>query len=472
MPHGRTPSTAITLDISDRSIIIEHMFVFERKMVREKTYICIDLKSFYASVECVDRGLDPFTDNLVVADPDRTRTTICLAITPALKDLGVKNRCRVFEIPEGISYTMAKPRMRRYMEVSADIYSTYLCYVSAEDMHVYSIDECFIDATPYLSLYETDARGFAQMLMEAVFSKTKICATAGVGTNLFLAKTALDVQAKHAPDNIGFLDEESFRRELWFHRPITDIWSIGPGIARRLASHGVNDLAGIAAMREETLRKEFGSNAEYLLDHAWGQEPCTMAQINAYAPKSHSMTNGQVLPCDYTIEEARMVMHEMVDASVLEMVQQGLVSEQISLMVGYVHDKGDRREEMFENGHGKRPVHGRRAGVSTGGSLKIERRTNSTHLLMKRFDALFDKTTRQDLPIRRIVIGLGDLLPDDCATSTLFDDAEAEARERRLQEAVVAVHGKFGKNAMIKAASLQEKATARERNGQVGGHRA
>lgn len=438
-----------------------------------KTYMCIDLKCFYASVECADRGLDPFSTNLVVADPDRSRTTICLAITPAMKALGVRNRCRVFEIPEGIDYIMAKPRMRRYMEASAGIYAIYLRYVSPEDVHVYSIDECFIDATPYLALYDMDARSFAQLLMGAVFSETGICATAGVGTNLFLAKVALDVTAKHAPDNIGYLDEELFRRTIWFHRPLTDIWGIGPGIARRLAKHGAHDLAGVAALREETLYREFGVNAEYLIDHAWGQEPCTIAEIQSYEPEGHSMTNGQVLPCDYTFEEARMVLKEMVDASVLEMVEQGLVTERISLMVGYAHVKGAMRDmEMFDGGHGWRPASGRRVGVHTGGDRKIERRTNSRRLLMARFEALFDETTLRDVPIRRINIGFGDLLPEEYATFTLFDDAAAEARERDLQKAVAAVRGKFGKNAMLKGVSLRDKATARERNEQVGGHHA
>ena len=304
----------------------------------EKTYICIDLKSFYASVECHARGLDPFTDNLVVADKERGRTTICLAITPAMKALGIPNRCRLFDIPDGVKYVAARPRMKRYMEVSAQIYGIYLRYVSAQDVHVYSIDECFIDATPYLALYRTDARSFAKELMGAVMDETGICATAGVGPNLFLAKVALDVMAKHAPDNIGQLDKRSFMRTLWFHQPITDIWSIGPGIARRLAKYGVHDLAGVASLRPETLHKEFGVMAERLIDHAWGQEPCTIADIRAYEPEKHSLVNGQILPSGYDFEDARMVMGEMVDASVLELVEQGLVCEHISLAVSYEGD--------------------------------------------------------------------------------------------------------------------------------------
>lgn len=439
----------------------------------EKTYLCIDLKSFYASVECADRGLDPFVDNLVVADPERSRTTICLAITPAMKALGVKNRCRVFEIPDGIDYTMARPRMRRYMEVSAGIYAIYLRFVSPEDVHVYSIDECFIDATPYLPLYGMDARAFARTLMTAVFQETGICATAGVGTNLFLAKVALDITAKHASDNIGFLDESTFKQQIWFHRPITDIWGIGPGIARRLARHGAQDLASVAALNPEVLYREFGVNAEYLIDHAWGQEPCTIAEIQAYEPEGRSLVNGQVLPSDYTFEEARMVLREMVDASVLELVEHGLVTERISLSVGYAREKGSwNTAETFEGGHGIRLLGAQAAGERTGGSRKLERRTNSACFLIERFESLFDETAHRDVPIRRINVGFSDLLAEQFATSTLFDNTQAEAKERQLQDALIAVRGKFGKNAMLKGTSLQKKATTRERNEQVGGHHA
>ncbi len=438
-----------------------------------KTYACIDLKSFYASVECADRKLDPFKDNLVVADPGRTNKTICLAITPSMKELGVPNRCRVFQIPKDIEYVMAKPRMRRYMEVSADIYSIYLRFVSPEDVHVYSIDECFIDLTPYLALYETDARTFVKTLTDAVYEGTGICATTGIGTNLFLAKVALDITAKHTSDNIGILDEESFKREVWFHRPITDIWNVGPGIARRLATYGVFDLAGIAAMRKETLYKEFGANAEFLIDHAWGQEPCTIADIQSYEPEGHSMTNGQALPGDYSFDEARMVVSEMVDESVLELVSLGLVTDHVSLYIGYARAKEDGGDEgFFDGGHGRRPANGRSSYEHTGGGRKLERRTNSKKLLMDRFYQLFDETTRKDIAIRRINIGFGGLMPEEYATFTLFDDPEAEARERSLQEALVAVRGKFGKNAMLKGTSLQDKATARERNEQIGGHHA
>lgn len=439
-----------------------------------KIYLCIDLKSFYASVECADRGLDPFTTNLVVADPARTRTTICLAITPAMKALGVRNRCRVFEIPEGIKYITAVPRMRRYMEVSNDIFRIYLQHVSAQDIRPYSIDESFIDATPYLRLYGLTPRQFARMLMDEVLDKTGTTATAGIGTNLFLAKVALDVTAKHEHDCIGYLNEESFRQRIWWHQPITDIWSIGPGIARRLHKHGIDNLAGVAAANPDVLKREFGINATYLIDHAWGLEPCTIQQVRDYKPEGHSMTNGQVLPCDYTFHEARMVLREMVDASVLELVANGMVCERIFLSVGYAKQKQapkQQRGALFDGGHGLRPVNGWGAPRSAA-SRKLERRTNSGKLLQERFCQLFDETVSRTMPVKRLAIGFGDLLPERFATQTLFDDVDAERKERALQDAVVAVRSKYGRNAMLKGTSLQDKATARERNNQVGGHRA
>lgn len=437
----------------------------------DRVYICIDLKTFYASVECVERGLDPFTTNLVVADPERTQTTICLAITPAMKALGVRNRCRIFEIPAGISYITARPQMRRYMEVSADIYSIYLRYISPDDMHVYSIDECFIDATPYMTLYQTTPREFATMLMDAVYAETGICATAGIGTNLFLAKVALDIAAKHASDNIGFLDEEEFKRTVWYHRPITDIWNIGPGIARRLEKYGVYDLFGVCWLDEDVLYREFGANALYLIDHAHGVEPCTMADIHAYVPQSSSMTNGQILPCGYGYEEGLVVLREMVDASVLELIEKGLVAGHIGLAVGYEHerdapgwnDKSSSRESLD---------HGRSRGDHTGGSRALSRKTSSLRWLLPCFEELYEQTTRRDRPIKRINLTLGDLLPEAFATIDLFTDEGAEAKERRMQEAVLAIKHRFGKNALLRGTSLTEAGTALERNALIGGHRA
>ena len=417
-----------------------------------RTYVCIDLKTFYASVECVDRGLDPFTTNLVVADPERSQTTICLAISPAMKALGVRNRCRVYEIPEGIDYLMAKPRMRRYMQVSASIYRIYLRYVSREDVHVYSIDECFIDATPYLSLYGTTPKEFAQMLIGAVMRETGICATAGIGENLFLAKVALDITAKHVSDGIGFLDLPSYQRTIWPHRPITDIWNVGPGIARRLATYGVHDMGGVARLDQSLLYREFGVNAEYLIDHAWGLEPCTIADIHRYEPQGSSLGNGQVLPCDYTFSEGRMVLREMADSLVLDLVQKGLVTDSVSLAVGYSRQSS------------------RMPGSKGGGSRKLSRRTNSFKELQGVLDDLYCQTVCEEATIRRINIAFGNLMGEDFATYDLFTDVGALQKERDMQEAVIAVKERFGKNALIKGVSLKDKATARERNRQVGGH--
>lgn len=333
-------------------------------MERERTYVCIDLKSFYASVECVRRGLDPMTTRLVVADPTRSEMTICLAVSPAMKAAGVKNRCRLYEIPEGIDYITAQPRMNSYMEVSAEIYGTYLRYVSQEDIHPYSIDECFIDATPYLELYDLTAREFADTLRSAVRAETGIPATVGIGPNLFLAKVALDISAKHAPDGVGELDARSFRESIWRHRPITDIWNIGPGIARRLAKYRVFDLKGVTEMDPDVLYGEFGVNAEYLIDHAWGVEPCTIAEIKAYEPESSSTMNGQILPCGYNFDDTLMVLREMVDDSVLDLAEKHLVTDHISLHVSY--GRGGDGDEAAEGAGGGTPQRApRRRGSSS-----------------------------------------------------------------------------------------------------------
>lgn len=399
-----------------------------------KSYVCIDLKSFYASVECVDRGLDPFTENLVVADPDRGPGTICLAITPAMKALGVKNRCRIFQIPNGIEYTMATPRMARYMEVSAQINAIYLRYVSAEDLHVYSIDECFIDATPYLKLYRMDAKAFAEMLRSKVAEETGITATAGIGPNLFLAKVALDIEAKKAADGIGILDEESYKREIWFHQPITDIWQVGPGIAHRLARRGIYDMAGICAANPAWLKKEFGKIGEYLLDHAWGQ----------------------VLMRDYSFSEARTVLREMADASCLDLCSKGLSCGSVSVHVGYA------RPRLTESG---------RWGMGSGGSTKLSERTDSPHRIVKAALSLFDQHTMENEPIRRLTVALGALQPAKYDQPSLFG-SEDSGKEADLAKASVAVRDRFGKNALLRGTSLKQGATMRERNNQIGGHRA
>ena len=439
----------------------------------ERSYLCIDLKCFYASVECVDRGKDPFEHRLVVADPTRGPKTICLAISPAMKALGVRNRCRVFEIPGGIDYEMAPPRMRRYMEVSADIYELYLRYFSPEDIHVYSIDECFIDVTPYLDLYGKTPRELATMLMDLVPRETGVCATAGIGTNLFLAKVALDITAKHVEDHIGELDEERYKCLIWPHRPITDIWGIGPGIARRLARMGAHDMGGVALLDERGLYDEFGINAELLIDHAWGIEPCTMAEIHAYRPRAHSMGSGQVLMRDYSFEEAGTILREMVDGLVLELVDKGLVCSHISLFVGYAHERGGADEagtpaQTFTGEHGTRVV-GRR-GEGANASRKLAEATSSREALTAAFLTLYAEVVDPNRAVRRVNIAAGELVPEEYAELTLFSDPAANTAEKSLARATMAVKRRFGKNALVRGISLRPEATARERNQQVGGH--
>lgn len=414
----------------------------------EKTYLCIDLKSFYASVECVERGLDPFNTNLVVSDPSRGNGAICLAITPAMKALGIKNRCRIFEIPKSVEYIVAKPRMHRYMEISAEIYSIYLQYISPDDIHVYSIDECFIDATKYLSLYGKTPKEMAIMLMEAVLKKTGICATAGVGTNLFLAKVALDITAKHVPDHIGMLDETEFKRTIWTHRPITDIWNIGRSTAKRLEKYGIFDLKGVAEFPKELLYKEFGVNAEYLIDHAHGIEPCTISEIQNYKAKTSSISNSQILFENYSYADALTVIKEMVDKQVLELVEKHLVTDSVSLSVGYSKD----------------------IVKTTGGTRKIGEYTDSYRKIMKHFEMLYKETTNRDFSIRRLSVGLNNLQDESMATISFFTDFEAEEKERRIQKTMLSIKQKYGKNAILKGTSYTEKGTARSRNKLIGGH--
>lgn len=411
-------------------------------------YMCIDLKSFFASVECADKGLDPFTTNLVVADPSRGSGAICLAITPAMKALGIRNRCRVFEIPKGVEYITALPRMRRYMEVSAEIYGVYLRYISPEDIHVYSIDECFIYATPYLNMYSMHPKQLAQELMDAVFRQTHITATAGVATNLFLAKIALDITAKHVPDHIGWLDEDSFRKRLWHHRPITDFWNIGAGTARRLEKYGVYDLCGVAQMDENILYREFGVNAQFLIDHANGREPCTIADIHAYEAKSHSISTGQILFDDYNYDDALLVMKEMADTLALELVEKRMAAESVSLVIGYSKDSH----------------------LPTGGTRRMVVCTSSHQKLAERLEQVYRETTRRNAPIRSINIGFGGLTAEENSGFDLFMDPQAEEKEKNMQHAIIDIKHRFGKNSLIRAMSLQERATARKRNNLVGGH--
>ncbi len=416
--------------------------------MNNKWYLCIDLKSFYASVECVERGLDPFKVNLVVADPTRGNGTVCLAITPAMKAIGIKNRCRVFEIPSNVEYIMAIPQMKKYMKVSGEIYAIYLDFISPDDIYVYSIDECFIDITNYLSLYHKTPKEMANMLMRAVYDKTGIRSATGIGTNLFLCKVALDITAKHSKDFIGYLDEEEFKRSIWNHRPITDIWNIGRGSAERLEKFGIFDLRGIAEFPEEYLYKEFGVNAKHLIDHAHGRENCTIKDIKDYKPKSTSISNGQVLFKDYKYDDALIILKEMIYTQTLELVEKRLVTDSISLHIRYSKDE-------------TRP---------TGGSRKLGEFTNSCKKLTDYFVELYTETTNKHAPIRRVNIGLNNLQDDSMTTISLFTDIEADEKEHKLQQAIVGLRTRYGKNTILKGISYTENTTARDRNKMVGGH--
>ena len=425
-----------------------------KKMGRQKSFICIDLKSFYASVECVERGLDPFKTNLVVADPTRSQSTICLAITPAMKKLGVKNRCRIHEIPAGIEYITAMPRMQLYIDYSARIYSIYLRYVSKEDIHVYSIDECFMDVTNYLSLYHMTEKEMAVELMDAVMKETGITATAGIGTNLYLAKVAMDIVAKHVEDHIGILNEISYRQQLWDHRPLSDFWRIGSRTEKKLAGYGIHtmgDIAYTSVTSEEWLYKMFGIDAELLIDHAWGLESCDIHDIKNYHTEEHSLSNGQVLMRNYSFEEAAVVVREMTDVLVLDLVSKGLITGSVTLWIAYDH--------RYE-----RP--------SSHGTVRLTSLTNSSSTIMDEVDKLYQKITDRHTGIRRIEICANRVMPEGYLQYDLFTDPAAVEKEKNLQQAILDVKKKYGKNAIMRGANLLDCSTYRERNNQIGGHRA
>jgi hypothetical protein len=416
-------------------------------------YMCLDLKSFYASVECADLGVDPFTTPLVVADASRGLGAITLAISPALKQLGVKNRCRLFEIPSTIEYMAVKPRMRRYMEVSAAIYGVLLDYVAPEDIHVYSIDEYFIDVTPYSRLYKKTYRELALLFKDSVLEQTKIHATVGLGTNLFLAKVALDVLAKHAPQGIGMLNEELFKEKIWHHQPITDIWQIGKGIANRLHKYGVVDLHGITTVPEERWYKEFGVNAELLIDHAWGRETCTMKEIHAYRPAKHSLSRGQILLRNYSYEECFVPLREMVESLLLELIAEKALTKYISLGVRYAD----------------RTVKG------TGGSRRLSKYTCSLEVLSQAVLELYKETAHRHQEIRQLSVGLDDLVSRDAIPweEDLFSATQGvEEKAYEVERTVLTIKEKFGKNSILRASSLQEEGTMQFRNTLVGGHNA
>ena len=437
-------------------------------MCEQRQYLCIDLKSFYASVECVERGLDPMTTRLVVADPSRTEKTICLAVSPALKELGVRNRCRVFEIPKTIDYLMATPRMALYIERSADIYEVYLRYVAPEDIHVYSIDEAFMDVTDYLALYGCSARELGERIRADVVASTGIPATCGLGTNLYLAKVALDITAKHSPGFFGELDEERYRAELWAHQPITDFWRVGRGTARRLAEMGIRTMGQLAMSPTEPLYQAFGIDAEILIDHAWGIEPVRMSDIKGYRHKSHSLSAGQVLACDYSFDDALVVAKEMADQLSQELVSSGQVARGVNLVVGYRATREERAGASLGDGSLFRWGE-----FTSSGTRGFSAHTSSSELIRHEVEALFEEVTDRTRPVHRIIMSLEGVAGSDQQglQMDLFADTAKLEREHRRQQAMNAVRDKFGRNAMLRAIDLLPNATARERNQQIGGHR-
>lgn len=419
----------------------------------DKQYLCIDLKSFYASVECIERGLDPLATDLVVADPERSEKTICLAVSPSLKAKGVRNRCRVFEIPKRFDYIMAPPRMKKYIEYSANIYAIYLRWFSQDDIHVYSIDEAFMDVTHYLPLYKMSARELGETIRRQILDEVGIPATCGLGPNLYLAKLALDITAKHSPDFFGELDEESFKATLWDHEPITDFWRIGKGTARRLAELGINNMGQLALYPDkDRLYDAFGIDAEILIDHAWGIEPVTIADIKAYRAQSHSITNAQVLPRGYSFDDARLIAREMVDTSCLDMVDQGVAAESVTLFIRYEKDDDGRIE-------------------TTSGTVRFPQATNSRTVVMERALALFDQVVDPAKPVRQMAFSFNNIVPEEQVQESLFFEDELPPDERNRQEAILAVKQRFGRNALLKGIDLMPQATQQERNRQIGGHK-
>ncbi len=502
--------------------------------MKQHTYIAIDLKSFYASVECRDRGLDPLDTNLVVADESRTDKTICLAVTPTLKSFGIPGRARLFEVKQrvqevnadrkrnlrgrefagsshfyselskdpslALDFIIAPPRMAYYMEYSTRIYEIYMKYVAPEDIIVYSIDEVFMDVTDYLQTYRLSPRDLAMKMILEVLEATGITATAGIGTNLYLCKVAMDVMAKHIPSDengvrIAFLDEMTYRRELWSHRPITDFWRVGRGYAKKLENYGIytmGDVARCSEQNEELLYRLFGKNAELLIDHAWGWEPCTVEAVKAYKPESSSLGSGQVLQCPYDAEKAKLVVREMADALSLDLVEKHLVTDQIVITVGYdIENLTDPERRKKYRGEVVTDRYGRQIPKHAHGTENLESFTSSTQKMVEAASVLYDRIVDKNLLIRRMNITANNIVEEKAAPQKnrgyqqldLFTDYAAEEeqekqealrldRERKLQEATITIKKKFGKNAILKGMSLQEGATAKNRNEQIGGHKA
>ncbi len=474
------------------------------------TYIAIDLKSFYASVECVERGLDPLTTNLVVADISRTEKTICLAVSPSLKAYGIPGRARLFEVVQkarelSLSYVTAVPRMALYIEYSTRIYRIYLRYIAPEDIHVYSIDEVFIDVTAYLSTYKMTARELAKKMVKEVLKETGITATAGIGTNLYLCKVAMDIGAKHvAPDEDGVriaeLDEMSYRRLLWNHRPLTDFWRVGRGYAGKLEENGLYTMGDIARCslgkpgdyyNEDLLYKLFGVNAELLIDHAWGWEPCTIREVKQYRPETSSIGSGQVLQHPYDAEKARLIVKEMADLLVLDLVDKHLVTDQIVLTIGYDKDSlSDPEVRKKYKGEVTTDHYGRQIPKHAHGTANLGRQTSSTKLVMNAVMELYDRIVDPRLLVRRVAIVAARVADEREASESqefeqlsLFTDyAELEEKrkeeslemkkEKRIQQAVLDIKKKYGKNAILRGMNLEEGAMTVQRNNQIGGHKA
>ena len=502
----------------------------------KRTYIAIDLKSYYASVECRERGLDPMTTNLVVADLSRTEETICLAVSPSLKAHGIPGRARLFEVAQrvkevnaqrrlrapggkmvgksadtaelkadptlAVDYLVAPPRMAKYIESSTQIYNIYLKYVAPEDIHVYSIDEVMMDVTSYLSTYRTTPKELAKAMILDVLRTTGIIAAAGIGSNLYLCKVAMDIMAKHVPPDedgvrVAELDETRYRKQLWDHRPLTDFWRVGQGYARKLESAGLYTMGDIARCslgnpgeyyNEELLYRMFGVNAELLIDHAWGWEPCRMRDIKAYRPETSSISSGQVLQCPYDYEKARRVVREMAEAVALDLLEKRLVTDQLTLTVGY-----DIENTASGGYHGETVTdrYGRKIPKHAHGTANLPRKTSSARSVTDAILGVYDAKVDPKLTIRRLTITANRLVSEDEARKapeaptqfSLFDSVEAQERrlreeeakqkrERRLQEAMLGIKKKFGRNAILNGGSYLEGATARERNGQIGGHKA
>lgn len=499
--------------------------------MKQKAYIAIDLKSFYASVECLQRGLDPMTTNLVVADPSRTEKTICLAVSPSLKSFGIPGRPRLFEVVQkvaevnalrkekapgrkltgtsteygklmadpslSVDYLIAPPQMALYMETSAAIYSIYLKYIAPEDIHVYSIDEVFIDATPYLKTYRLTAYEFTKKLVQEIHSTYGITATAGVGTNLYLCKVAMDIVAKHIPADkdgvrIAQLDEFSYRQQLWHHRPLTDFWRVGRGYARKLEKIGLYTMGDIARCslgnageyyNEDLLYKLFGVNAELLIDHAWGWEPCSIKDIKAYRPMTNSLGSGQVLHCAYPYDKARLVVREMTDLLVLDLVEKGYVTDQITLTVGYdIENLTDPNRASSYFGEVTTDHYGRKIPKHAHGTVNLSKYSSSTREIIQATEHLFEQIVDKNLLIRRLNVVANHVILEQAYTKDsameqldLFqkiDESVDPEKEKRRQLAVLSIRKKYGKNAILKGMNLEDGATAIDRNNQIGGHKA